>query len=129
MVMVDSSVWIDVLRGAETRQTELFERLAAVEEIGIADLSLFEVLQGVKPESSFDKVYSRLREFAILPVGGEDLAVSAARRAQSLRKQGVQPSTVDCLLAAYCIEHDIRFLTSDRDFESFARHLGLSLII
>lgn len=32
--------------------------------------------------------------------------------------------TIDCLIATWCIEHDIALLHSDRDFEAF-RSLGL----
>jgi len=129
MILVDSSVWIDTLRGRATRQTHLFRAFAAADEaLAIADLCLFEVLQGLKPESALNKTYERLREFAILPVGGEYFAVAAAKNSQFLRARGFQVTPVDCLLATYCIVNGLRLLTSDKDFEPFAIHLGLDLI-
>lgn len=129
MILVDSSVWIDILRGRTTRQTELLRGLTAADEgIAIADLCLYEVLQGVKPESELPKTYERLREFAILPVGGEYFAVTAARNSRFLRSRGCQVTPVDCLLATYCIVNGLRLLTSDKDFDAFATHLGLDLV-
>lgn len=128
MIMVDSSVWIDVLRNNPTPQTVLFERLADEQTIGIADLCLFEVLQGIRPGAPFDEVHRHLSTFTILPVGGESIAVDAARNAQIIRKHGFQTTGIDCLLATYCITNSIRFLTSDRDFKPYAEYLLLDLV-
>ncbi|CBL46148.1 PilT-like protein, N-terminal fragment [gamma proteobacterium HdN1] len=37
--------------------------------------------------------------------------------------------TIDCLIATYCIESKISLLHSDRDFDAFAKHLGLKLAL
>jgi predicted nucleic acid-binding protein len=94
----------------------------------IADLCLFEVLQGVNPPPALIKARKLLREFAVIAVGGESVAVAAAQNAQVLRSRGIQVTTVDCLLATYCIMNGLRFLTADKDFEPFALHLGLDLV-
>jgi len=33
--------------------------------------------------------------------------------------------TIDCLIATWCIEHDVPLLYSNRDYEPFVEHLGL----
>jgi predicted nucleic acid-binding protein len=128
VILVDSSVWIEVLRERTTRETELLERLSVDEGIAIADLCVFEVLQGVRPGADFVKAHETLREFSIVSVGGEAIAVAAARNAQLLRSKGFQATAIDCLLATYCIMNGLRFLTADKDFEAFAAHLGLDLV-
>ena len=128
MILVDSSVWIDVLRKRTTRQTDLLHRLAADETIAVADLCLFEVLQGANPPPALIKARELLGEFAVIAVGGESVAVAAAQNAQVLRSRGIQATTVDCLLATYCIMKGLRFLTAEKDFEPFALHLGLDLM-
>lgn len=128
MVVVDASVWNDVFRGAETAQVRLFEEVAAYEEMALVDLTLFEIMRGARSDDAVERMRYCLAEFGVLPLGGERLALRAARNARVLRDAGVQPSAVDCLLATYCIEHDLRFLTSDKDFEPFAVHLGLQLV-
>lgn len=129
MILVDSSVWIDALRGTATRQTDLLHSLAADNQaLGVPDLCLYEVLQGVKPASAMGATHDQLMEFPTLAVGGEYIAVTAARNSQFLRSKGYQVGTVDCLLATYCIVNGLRFLTADKDFDAFAAHLGLDLV-
>lgn len=125
---MDSSVWIDVLKKRQTPQTLALRRLAEEEALGLADLTLFEVLQGVKPAPRFGKVRDYLTALAVVSTCGLELAIKAAENSLALQLFGVQAATVDCLLATYCIEHDLRFLTSDKDFEPFAIHLGLQLV-
>jgi len=128
MILVDSSVWIDLLRKRPTRETEALKRFSVDEAIAVADVCLFEVLQGEHPEARFVRAYEMLREFVIIAVGGELIAVAAARNAQLLRSKGVQATAIDCLLATYCLVNGLRLLTSDNDFEPFVTHLGLDLV-
>jgi predicted nucleic acid-binding protein len=128
VVVVDASVWIDVLNKRQTPQISALQRLAAEDTLAVADLTLFEVLQGVKPVTRFEKVRSYLMAFVALSTCGSELAIKAAENSLALQLFGVTAATVDCLLATYCIQHDLRFLTSDRDFEPFAVHLGLRLV-
>lgn len=128
MILVDSSVWIDLLRARTTHETELLKRLSIEEGIAIADLCLFEVLQGARPGADFVKTHEKLLEFPIIPVGGEAIAVAAAQNAQLVRSKGFQVTAVDCLLATYCIGNGLRFLTSDKDFKPYAEYLGLDLV-
>ena len=127
MLIVDSSVWIDLLRARETPETATFERLAAIEEIGLGDLMLYEVLQGVTPQGESEAVRPKLLAFSVLTMGGRDIAIQAARHSQLLRTSGFQVGTVDCLIATFCIVSSLRLLTSDRHFQPFADILGLSL--
>ena len=125
MVIVDSSVWIDLLRKRETPETVAFERLAAEEEIGLGDLVLYEVLQGVTPANMVEKVKSYLLNFDVFTMGGRDLALEAVHNAHTMRAQGVQVATVDCLIATFCIVSGSRLLTSDHHFQPFVDALGL----
>lgn len=128
MVIVDSSVWIDLIRGRETPETVAFERVAQTEEIGLGDLILFEVLRGVTPASKLEKIKATLLSFSVFTMGGRDIVLEAVHHAHALRQHGIQPQTVDCLIATFCIVSGSRLLTSDRDFEPFERLLGLALV-
>lgn len=125
MVIVDSSVWIDLLRKRETPQTLAFQRLAAEEEIGLGDLILYEVLQGVTPVDRVEKVKSHLLTFHVFTMGGRDLVLEAVRNAHALRAQGIQVASVDCLIATFCIVSGSRLLTADHHFRPFVDALGL----
>jgi predicted nucleic acid-binding protein len=56
MVIVDSTVWIDYLRGAKTPQSEWLESAINNQRIGLTDLIFCEVLQGISNEKQFDEV-------------------------------------------------------------------------
>jgi predicted nucleic acid-binding protein len=125
MVIVDSSVWIDLLRKRETSETIAFERLAAEEEIGLGDLVLYEVLQGVTPANRIEKVKSYMLNFDVFTMGGRDLALEAVRNAHVMRARGIQVAMVDCLIATFCIVSGSRLLSSDHHFQPFVDTLGL----
>ena len=125
MVIVDSSVWIDLLRNRETPETIAFARLAADEEIGVGDLILYEVLQGVSPAERLEKVKSHMLTFHLFTMGGRDMILEAVRNAHTMRARGVQAATVDCLIATFCILTGSRLLSSDHHFQPFVDALGL----
>lgn len=127
MVIVDSSVWIDLLRKRETRETLAFDHLAVDEEMALGDLILYEVLQGVVPAERTEKIKSHLLAFQVFTMGGRDLALEAVRNSQALRARGIQASTVDCLIATFCLVSGSLLLTSDRHFRPMADVIGLSL--
>jgi hypothetical protein len=129
MVIVDSSVWIDLLRKRETPETLAFERLAAEEEIGLGDLILYEVLQGVTPTDRVEKVKSYLLTFHVFTMGGRDLALEAVHNAHVLRAQGIQVATIDCLIATFCLLSGSRLLTSDHHLRPFVDALGLAMAV
>lgn len=127
MVIVDSSVWIDFLRKHETPEVVILNSLAQGEDVGMGDLILYEVLQGVSPAQRFDRVKSYMLRFQVFTMGGRDMVLEAIHNAQSLRAKGVQPGAVDCLVATLCIVTGSQLLTSDHHFQPFADILGLEL--
>jgi predicted nucleic acid-binding protein len=127
MVIVDSSVWIDLLKNRDTAATSVFDGIAARERIALGDLILYEVLQGVVPAERLDKVKQYLLRFHVFTMGGLDMVLEAVRNAQLLRAKGIQPGTVDCLIATLCIITGSKLLTSDRHFKPFTDIIGLEL--
>ena len=126
MILVDSSVWIDYLRGIDTRQTDRLHALLGVEPLAIGDLILTEVLQGTTSEKDFRSVQRLLGNLDVLQLGGSAVAVQAARNFPALREKGVTVrKTIDCIIATRCIMDVLTLLHSDRDFDPFITHLGL----
>ena len=126
MILVDSSVWVDYFRGAATRQTGKLDALLGVELLAIGDLILAEVLQGFSSNRDFERARSLLATLVPIEIGGQDIALRAARNHRALRKLGLTPGgTIDTLIATRCIESGHTLLHSDRDFEPFEKHLGL----
>jgi predicted nucleic acid-binding protein len=130
VIVVDTSVWIDYLRGAASdRVGQLRTLLRRQPEMLMGDLILCEVLQGCRSEAEATEVEAALREFAIVPLGTPDLAVRAAANYRLLRRRGVTiRSTIDIIIGTFCIERGHTLLHSDRDFAPMERLLGLQTI-
>ena len=126
MILVDSSVWIDYLRGVETKQTDRLHALLGVQPVAVGDLILAEVLQGTTTEKEFKEVLKLLNSLDLVVLGGQAVAVQAARNFRALREKGVTiRKTIDCIIATRCIMDGLTLLHSDKDFDPFVLHLGL----
>lgn len=129
MIMVDSSVWIDYLRGTATAEVRHLDRLLGAEPLAIGDLILMEVLQGFSSDREFSRVQALLAPFELIELGGRDIAIQAAKNFRVLRKHGITiRKTIDTIIATRCIKDDLQLLSSDRDFVPFVKHLGLRLV-
>ena len=127
MILVDSSVWIDYFRGTSSPQSDHLDSLLGREPLATGDVVLTEVLQGFIRERDFDQALGLLTSLTVITVGGEDIAVQAARNFRTLRELGVTVrKTIDTLIATRCIVSGLTLLYSDRDFDPFVRHLGLT---
>ena len=129
MILVDTSVWIDYFQGASTLQADRLDRLLGQEPLAIGDLILTEVLQGFADERDFNRARRLLTSLQVVELGGAEIAIQAARNFLVLRKLGVTVrKTIDTLIATRCIESRYELLHNDRDFEPFAKHLGLRVV-
>jgi predicted nucleic acid-binding protein len=126
VILVDSSVWIDFFRGTETAQTQQLDVLLGTEPLAVGDLILAEVLQGFSSEKDFNQAKKLLLGLDVVEIGGQDVAIQAAKNFRTLRQQGVTiRKTIDTLIATRSIESGYALLYSDRDFDPFVEHLGL----
>ncbi len=130
MILVDSSVWIDYFRGTSTAQTERLDGLLDIEPLAVGDLILTEVLQGFASDRDFNAVWKMLTGLTVVELGGREIAIQAAKNFRTLRRLGVTVrKTIDTVIATRCIESGYDLLHSDRDFDPFARHLGLRVVV
>jgi predicted nucleic acid-binding protein len=122
VIVVDTSVWIDFLRGRRTRQalrcTELIE---GGEPVALTDVIFTEVLQGLQSEDEARLVEGHLRAFPVLRLEGlEDFGLAASLY-RAARREGVTiRNTLDCLIAAPCIRTGAPLLHADADFDRLA---------
>jgi predicted nucleic acid-binding protein len=128
VILVDSSVWVDYFRSAETPQVVLLDSLFGRSPLAVGDLIAAEVLQGVRDEREFKWVKRTLDAFEHIDLAGYDLAVKASENYRSLREMGITiRKTIDTLIATRCIEDGLTLLHADRDFLPFSQHLGLKV--
>ena len=129
MVIVDTTVWVDYLRGTRNPETEWLDQEVGREEIGLTDLILCEVLQGVRSEEEYRRVRMLLSEFELYEAGGAELCVAGAGNYRRLRDRGrAVRKTIDCLIATFCIAQGHSLLHRDNEFRHFEELLGLAVI-
>jgi predicted nucleic acid-binding protein len=129
MVILDTSVLIDYFGNYSNPQTDWLDRQLSLRRIGITSLVLTEGLQGIRDEVQFTTTLKALSQFQVFEIGSNDLAVQSARNYRTLRGLGVTiRSTIDCLVATFCIEEDHELLHRDSDFDYFEQHLGLRVL-
>lgn len=129
MILVDTSVWIDYFRGRASPQADRLDALLGVDPVAIGDLILAEVLQGIDDDRTFEEVRGFLGTLDTVVLGGEEVAVEAARNFRRLRARGVTVrKTIDTVIATHCIVRGYDLLHADRDFDPFAKYLGLRVV-
>jgi predicted nucleic acid-binding protein len=129
MVIVDTTVWIDYLAGTANGQTSWLDRELDRQRLGMTDLILCAVLQGIRSDPAFDRARRDLEKFHIFETGGIDLALAAAQNYRLLRRRGATVrKTIDCLIATFCLQSGHQLLHRDRDFDPFEKHLGLRVV-
>ncbi len=130
MILVDTSVWIDFLKGAESRERHALHRLIEEEEeISITEIVLTEILQGIKEDEDFKRVKDYLLEFSVHGPKGIETYLKAAEIYRECRKKGkTVRKTVDCIIAAMCIENSLTLLHKDNDFDIIEECAGLKVL-
>jgi predicted nucleic acid-binding protein len=127
--LVDSSVWIDLLRGSATAQVAQLYALIDEDDLLVGDLILLEILQGARNETDARRFAEALLEFPVVGLVDTALAIAAAANYRFLRTRGITiRKTIDVIIGTFCIERGHRLLHSDRDFEPMERLLGLQTL-
>lgn len=122
MIVVDTSVWVNVLN---ERATPAARRCIALleggEPVALTDVVLTEILQGLRSEREARLAERHLRAFPILRLEGVEDFVLAADLYRAARSAGVTiRKTLDCLIAAPCVRTGAPLLHADDDFDRLA---------
>ncbi|WP_454849060.1 type II toxin-antitoxin system VapC family toxin [Rhizobium binxianense] len=129
MIVVDSSVWIAHFRQIDGPAVRRLRSVGDASDITVGDLILLEVLQGARDETHARLIERNLREFRVVSMLDDSLAIKAARNYRFLRGKGVTVrEAINMIIGTYCIEQDCALLHSDRDFDPMVEHLGLRIV-
>jgi predicted nucleic acid-binding protein len=129
VILADSSVWIDHLKGTLTDSVVRLRALLGTQQLLVGDLILCEVLRGVGSEAEAHRVEAILAEFDVVALSDHEIAIKAAGNYRALRERGITiRTTVDLIIGTFCIERGHALLHSDRDFEPMERFLGLQTV-
>ena len=123
MLLFDSSVWIDWLRGADTDAVRFVQERENHEDLAITQMIYLEVLQGVSSDRQFAVTQRVLGAQTVLqPLCGLATFEAATHLDRRARKQGLTiRKSNDCLIAAMALEQGAVLVHNDRDFLSLAQ--------
>jgi predicted nucleic acid-binding protein len=129
VIVVDTSVWIDVINEVETPEaTRCVELLEDGAPVALTDVIFTEVLQGFRTERDASRVEPRLRAFPLLRLETlDDFGLAAQLYREACRAGITIRKTLDCLIAAPCVREGVPILHSDDDFDRLASCTGLEV--
>lgn len=129
LLAADTSVWVDALRGNETRAvTILRSALRGGQGAALTDIVLTELLQGV-PEHDLERVGEGLGSLPVLRLESLDDFRRAAALYRAARSAGrTVRGTTGCLIASVCIRDGVPLLHADRDFDTLAEISELTVV-
>jgi hypothetical protein len=104
----------------------LLRAIESGEAILTAGIVLQELLQGFRGPRAREQILDRFAAIPLL-IPDRDDHIRAAELRNRCRRAGIQIGTIDALLAALCIRHELTMLSSDRDFTRIANHCPLKL--
>ena len=126
MVLIDSSIWINVLGKAKPQSyTQNLQEVIGGKDVVLTRFQQLEILQGCSTEKEWGKLSEYLDGqdyLETLPTTWQ----SAARIFYDLRKKGLTVrSPIDCCIAQIAIEQRVLLIHNDRDFDVIGRHFPL----
>ena len=128
MVVVDTTVWIDYVRGVDSPHTNALDRELLHNQVVTGDLLIAEFLQGFHSDQEFQAATEIVNSLIYFDMLGKDIALKSAANFRLLRKNGIKiRKTADIIIGTFCIEHDLPLLHNDRDFDPMEKHLGLRI--
>lgn len=120
MILVDTSVWVNVLRDKSGMMVQAFREKTDSEIIVFSHFIQLELLQGAKDEFEWRRLDEYLSSQYYLEAN-EDTWRHAARIYFELKRSGITPnSPIDCCIASLSMESQAILLHCDHDFERIA---------
>ncbi len=129
MILIDTSIWIDFFRGANSIYKKTLHNLILQDrDICLTDIIMTEILQGIKEDRKFEEVNNNLLEFPIYSAGDIGTFIQAAQIYRACRKKGrAVRKTIDCIIASIAIENNLELFHNDLDFNLIAECTDLRI--
>lgn len=129
LVLVDTSAWVDYLRGEATTVADQVSRLITQDRLTTCPLVFQEVLQGIKDQKEYDHTRRLLETIPKLHYDAYEAAIGAAEIFRVLRRKGITiRKSNDCLIAWYALQGKCAILHRDRDFDLMVKPLSLKVL-
>lgn len=130
MILVDTSVWIEFFKGTNSvHQKALHEFIQNEEDISITEIIITEILQGIKSNHDYTEVKKYILEFPIYKPSDTQTYIIAANIYRACRNKGKTiRKTIDCIIAAICIENNLPIFHKDTDFDIISNITDLKVL-
>lgn len=130
MTLVDTSAWIEFLRGTQSDVHLTVRELVGTDApLETTEVVVMEVMAGGRDDDHTERLRRLLARCQLVPVQGLDDYEQAASLYRQCRRSGATVRALtDCLIAAVALRSGLTVLHADRDFDVLARHTGLRLL-
>lgn len=121
VLLIDTSVWINVFRDRSGQVRQQLEVLIAGRDVLLTRFTQLELLQGSLNEQEWTllSTYLEAQDYVELTSSSWQ---TAARIYYDLRRRGLTVrSPIDCCIAQAALENDLLLVHDDRDFETIAQ--------
>ena len=127
MILVDTSVFVDWLKGNENQKTKIFDKILNTSTpFSISVLTYHEILQGAKNDEEYEmlRVYFSTQSICHLPADLDffDGASALCRRIRPGRRAA--SSTVDSMIAMTAIHHQMKLLHNNDIYDALAKEIS-----
>jgi predicted nucleic acid-binding protein len=128
LCLIDTSVWIPVLRRSHPAGASATARLAELQGAGRAVTAgpiMLELLSGARDEAGRQKLLASLQSLSCLEVNPEHWLEAAELGFTLRRVHGITAAGMDLLIATVAISNDVTLVHRDGDYDLIARHSTL----
>jgi predicted nucleic acid-binding protein len=126
MILVDTSAWVEFLRGTDSQVCKAVDQLLD-DDLASCDIVSMELLAGARDERQLRQLRGLLARTVLLPTTASDYEAAAAMYRQCRSHGETVRKLVDCLIAAVAARSEAEVLHSDTDFSVLQKHVGLRI--
>ena len=116
MKLVDTSSWVEYLRGRESEAGDSVEVLVLSGEAAWCDMTLVELWHGVRGTKEKRELAGMENEVERIPVNAEVWRL-ASKLALRCREKGITAPTSDIVIAACAVAHKLELEHCDKHFD------------
>jgi predicted nucleic acid-binding protein len=121
MILVDTSVWIEIFQDKTGNIVKAFQKTIGSENYVMSRFNQLELLQGARNQNEWEMLEDYLSTQYFLEAT-QYTWTEAARLYFELRRKGFTiNSPVDCCIAQVALEYGAVLLHRDKDFEKISR--------
>ncbi|MCP4752508.1 MAG: PIN domain nuclease [Proteobacteria bacterium] len=129
MILVDTTVWIDLFNGQQTTQISKLEGLIGERaDLCTCGVILAEVLQGIRDETEYQQTMDVLLNLLYLPIN-QSTYIQSSNIYRKLRTEGITiRKSIDCIIASVCLENEAALIHNDRDLAFISQSYPLQIV-